>query len=111
MNGSNLVIVEKYNEFVEYVYPCIQNVDRRHGVLKMKMIDAMFLQVELFYKAIKSNQKSKLYEADANLAVLRYYLRFLAHPKRKLISMKQHQVASVKIAEVGNILNAWIKKA
>ena len=68
MQPTNLVIIEKYDEFVEYIYPCVQNVERKHGVVKAKMLEITFNQVELFYKALKSNQKSKLYEADANLA-------------------------------------------
>ncbi len=111
MNPSkNLVIIEKYEDFANYVYLVLQNVPRKHGVLKEKIIHLVFEQVELFYKAIKSNQKSRLYEADANLASIRFYLRFLADEKRKLISQKQHQVASIKIAEVGKMLHSWLSK-
>lgn len=111
MNGTDkLIIIEKYDEFVNYVYPVLQNIARKHGILKEKTINSIFEQIELFYKAIKSNQKSKLYEADANLAIIRYYLRFLADKNRKLISQHQHQVASIKISEVGRILNSWINK-
>lgn len=111
MNGTDkLIIIEKYDEFVNYVYPVLQNIARKHGILKEKTINSIFEQIELFYKAIKSNQKSKLYEADANLAIIRYYLRFLADKNRKLISQHQHQVASIKIAEVGKILHSWLNK-
>jgi hypothetical protein len=111
MNPSkNLVIIEKYEDFANYIYLVLQNVPRKHGVLKEKIIHLVFEQVELFYKAIKSNQKSRLYEADANLASIRFYLRFLADEKRKLISQKQHQVASIKIAEVGKMLHSWLSK-
>ena len=111
MNSSkNLIIIEKYEDFSNYIYPVVQNIPRKHGVLKEKIIHLMFEQVELFYKAIKSNQKSKLYEADANLASIRFYLRFLASEKRKLISQNQHQTASIKLAEVGKILHNWISK-
>ena len=106
---NKLVIIEKYDNFVNYIYPALQNVERKHGFVKEKTLLAIFNQVELFYKALKTNQKSRLYEADANLASIRYYLRFLADGKRKLISKKQHQVASIKLAEVGGILHSWIK--
>lgn len=112
MNDSaqNLIIIEKYESFLNYIYPHLQHIPRKHGILKERIILIVFEQTELFYKAIKSNQKSKLYEADANLASIRYYLRFLADEKRKLISQKQHNTAGVKLAEVGKILNSWIKK-
>jgi len=111
VKGANgLVIIEKYDEFVNYIYPVLQNIQRKHGVVKERVLLLIFEQVELFYKALKSKQISRLYECDSNLASIRYYLRFLADPRRKLISQKQHQVASIKLSEVGKILNAWITK-
>ena len=99
--AKNLAIIEKYEDFSNYIYLVLQNVPRKHGVLKEKVIHLVFEQVELFYKAIKYNQKSRLYDADANLASIRFYLRFLANENRKLISQKQHQTASVKLTEIG----------
>lgn len=107
--SENLIIIEKYSEFVNYIYPVLQNIPRKHGVIKERVLSLIFEQVELFYKALKSNQKSRLYEADAGLASIRYYLRFFADNNRRLISNHQHQVAGIKIAEVGGILNSWIK--
>ncbi|MCT7549804.1 diversity-generating retroelement protein Avd [Aliarcobacter butzleri] len=108
--GKQLIIIEKYEDFSNYIYLVLQNIPRKHGILKEKIIQLVFEQVELFYKAIKSDSKSRLYEADANLASIRFYLRFLANENRKLISQKQHQTASIKLAEVGKILNSWKKK-
>lgn len=76
---NNLIIIEKYEEFVNYIYPAVQSVDRKHGYVKQKFMDTIFQQVDIFYKAIKSNQKSRLYEADGNLATIRFYLRFFAN--------------------------------
>jgi len=108
--AKNLIIIEKYEELVNYTYPVLQNIQRKHGVVKERILLIIFEQVELFYIALKSSSKSKLYEADANLASIRFYLRFLANDKRKLISQKQHQTASIKLAEVGKILHSWIVK-
>ena len=107
--SSSLVVVEKYDEFVNYIYPVLQNIPRKHGIVKERTIQLVFAQVDMFYKAIKSKHISKLYEADANLALLRYHLRFLADERRKLVSPKQHQVASILLAEVGKIVGAMIK--
>ena len=101
--GKQLIIIEKYEDFSNYIYLVLQNIPRKHGILKERIIQLVFEQVELFYKAIKSDSKSRLYEADANLASIRFYLRFLANENRKLISQKQHQTASIKLAEVGKI--------
>lgn len=108
--GKQLIIIEKYEDFSNFIYLVLQNIPRKHGILKERAINLIFKQAELFYTAIKSNQKSKLYEADANLASIRFYLRFLANENRKLISQKQHQTASIKLAEVGKMLNSWINK-
>jgi len=109
MKGSGLIIIEKYDIFVNYIYPVLQNIPRKHGIIKEKIIQLVFSQIELFYKAIKSNQISKLFEADSNLASIRYYLRFLADNKRKLISPKQHQTTSIQLAEVGKIIGSMIR--
>lgn len=80
-----------------------------HGILKQKILETVLIQQELFYKGLKSKQVSKLYEADAGLASIRFYLRFLSNPKRKLITQRQHQRGEILLAEVGKILNYWIK--
>lgn len=106
-----LAIVEKYERFVEYLYPVLQNCPRRHGIARDAVLKAMFEQVDLFIIAGKSKQASRLYSADANLALLRFWLRFLASPARKIITPNQHRVAAEQLAEVGRMLGAWIKSA
>ena len=69
----------------------------------------MFDQVDMFIVAGKSRQVSRLYSADANLALLRFWLRFMAAPSRKIITPKQHQVAQAHLAEVGAMLGGWLK--
>jgi len=73
-------------------------------------LTALLEQARLFIEAGKSSQISKLYAADAGLAWLRFQLRFLSHPSRRLITPKNHKVASQHLAEVGRLLGAWILK-
>ena len=105
----DLYIIEKYDEFLNYIYPAAQNIPRKHGVLKEGFIRLIFEQPELFYKAIKSGHKSKIYEADAGIAAIKHRLRFLADDKRKLITKRQHQVASVKLAETGKLIGKMLR--
>ncbi len=107
---NKLIIIEKYTEFVNYIYPVLQNVERKHGILKQETLTLILSQVEFIYRASKSNQKSRLYEVDTKLASIRWHLRFLADDNRKLISKKQLRVADIKLSEVGGILNSWIQK-
>lgn len=104
-----MAVIEKLEEFINYMYPIAQNIPRKHGVARDAFLRAVFAQVDLFITAGKSGQPSRLYAADAGLAGLRFWLRFLADPRRKLISQRQHQVASVHLAEVGGMVNAWIR--
>jgi len=114
---TNLIIIEKYEMFLNYTYPILQNIERKHGVVKHRTIELLFNQVDLFYKSIKSNQISKLYEADSNLSSIRFHLRFLTDVQRfkgnltknRGFSQKQHTQASILLNEVGAILNSWIK--
>ena len=109
-SSSDLIIVSKFQDFLNYVYPIVQRLDRRHGYLKQKFINLCFEEVETFYKALKSSQKSKLYEADANLASIRFYMRFFVSKPMKIMTQKQQTIAEIKLAEVGSILNTWINK-
>lgn len=104
-----LAIVERYEQFVNYVYPVLHGLRRSHYIVRDMAIGATLDQPRLFIEAAKSRQISKLYAADAGLATLRSHLRFLADPHRKLISRRQHEVASIHLAEVGRMLGGWIR--
>ncbi len=104
-----LAIVERFEGFINYMYPIALNVRRTHHVMRDALIRQMFEQVSLFSQAGKSGQVSKLYLADAGLADLRYMMRFMSDSRRKLISLHQSEVASIHLAETGKMLGAWIR--
>lgn len=104
-----LAIVEKYETALNYLYRILQNCPRKHGVARDAMLGCLLGQPELFYMAAKSSQVSRLYVADGNLATLRFWLRFMVHPDRKVITPQQHKVALGHLAEVGRMLGAWAK--
>jgi hypothetical protein len=81
-----LAIIERFDGFVNYIYPIAINIRQAHHVVKDRLIEAMFEQVSLFQQAGKSSQISKLYLADAGLAHLRFLLRFLTNEHRRLTS-------------------------
>ena len=105
---KQLRIIERFEGFVNYTYPIALNIRRTHHVARDRFINMMFEQVGMFSLAGKSGQVSKLYLADAGLSDLRYMVRFLADGKRKLISRRQAEVASIHPAETGCMLGAWI---
>ena len=104
-----MVLIEKYETFLKYIYPVVQNIPRSHGVAKEMLLHDLLGQVKLFLVASKTSQMSRLYEADAGLANIRYWLRFMSEPSRKIITLHQHQVAEIMVAEVGKILGSWIE--
>jgi len=105
--NDQLLIVEKYERVIAYLYPIIQRTPRKHGIARDQFLGRLFDQAELFIQAGKSSQVSKLYAADANLAMLRFYLRFFREGLHH-ITIKQEGHAQTLIAEVGAILGAWI---
>lgn len=105
-----MAIVEKYEQVIAYLYPIAQNIPRRHGVARDLFLRCLLGQPDLFFQAGKSNQVSKIYAADAGLAQLRFWLRFLVGPSLRGITPHQHQVAGCKLAEVGAMVGAWLAK-
>lgn len=108
-NYEQLAVVHKYEAVIDYLYPIFQNCPRKHGVARDQMLNTLFEQVPLLIAAGKSGRPSRLYAADANLAALRFWLRFGTSSKVKMITPHQHQVALTLIAEVGAMIGTWIK--
>lgn len=107
---EQMVVVDKYETVIAYLYPIAQNIPRTHGVAKAMFIECLLEQVKLFTEAGKSNQISRLYVADAGLSQLRFWLRFLSSKPVRSITPHQVETAQVLIAEVGRVLGSWIGK-
>ncbi len=108
---NSLEIIEKYEDVVNYLYPICLNMAKGHRILRDRICDCMFNQIELFIQSAKSNQMSKFYLADANLAMTRCYLRFANNDKIKLLSHKQFGILSLKLSEIQLLLDKWIKSS
>lgn len=111
ISHRQLAVVERYEAVIDYLYPIIQSCPRKHGVARDMMLTALFGQVDLLIVAGKSGQISRLYAADANLATLRFWLRFAAGSRVRILTPHQHEVALTLLAEVGAMVGAWIKTA
>ena len=107
-HNKQLLIVEKYEQVISYLYPIIQSAPRKHGVARDRFLSALFDQVNFFIVAGKSGQISQLYKADANLAMIRFWMRFF-RKRVNALTPHQEQVAQSMIAEVGKILGKWIQ--
>lgn len=105
---EQMAIVDKYETVIAYLYPVAQNLARRHGVAREMFLACLLGQVQLFVEAGKSGQISRLYIADAGLAQLRFWLRFLTSKAVRGMTPHQEQTAQVLLAEVGRLLGGWI---
>jgi hypothetical protein len=103
-----MAIMEKFETVIEYLYPIIQSIPRKHGITRDTVLEGLFTTVEVIYEAGKSNQVSKIYAVDARLALLRFHMRFLL--RRKCMSPHQLKTAQALLAEVGKMVGAWVKK-
>lgn len=109
---ETLVLIKKYDEFVEYIYNPLIHAPIRHKIIRDKLMEAIMEQYSLLHKAIKTNQISKVYEADAGLATIRSYLRIMGSKdlKRRVLSLRQCAVAETILSESGKILGSMISK-
>lgn len=106
---QQMQIVEKYEQAIAYLYPIAQSIPRKHGVARDMFLRCLMEQVDLFIVAGKSNQVSRLYRADAGLAMLRFWIRFLRHTIHHMTE-KQEAHAQALIAEPASMLGQWIKR-
>ena len=101
-----MLIVEKYEKLINYLYPIFQNIPRRHGVAKSLALNDFLIVPSMMIIAGKTGQVSKLYLIDAQLATVRYWMRFLV--AQKCLTKHQEQTAQVLMIDVGCILGSWI---
>jgi len=104
---DQMAITEKYERVIAYLYPIAQSIPRKHGVARDMFLNVLLGVPDFFFQAGKSNQVAKIYAADAALAHLRFWMRFLI--SIKAMSPHQLQTSQVLVSEVGGMLNAWIK--
>ncbi|MEX2474015.1 diversity-generating retroelement protein Avd [Marinobacter sp.] len=107
---EGLAVVEKYDSVFRYLYNITRTMPRRHGVFRDELLQCMLRIPRLLYVAAKSNQISRVREADAELAALRWHLRMAEAWPLQVITSGQHGTVSVLLAEVGSMLGDWIAR-
>lgn len=107
---DQMLIVEKFELVIDYLYPITQSIPNKHGVIKKMLLQCLIEQLKLFHIAGKTGQISKLNDADSGLAYLRNLLRLLSKPYMRAMTIHQVETAQVLIAEVGKIMGAWVVK-
>jgi hypothetical protein len=105
---DQMAVVEKYERVIAYLYPIAQSIPRKHGVARDMFLNCLLGIPDALFQAGKSNQVSKIYAADAQIANLRFWMRFLL----SIHSLTTHQLqtSQILLAEVGSMLGTWIKR-
>jgi hypothetical protein len=104
---NQMLVLEKYERVINYLYPIGQSIPRKHGLAREMFIKCLLQLPESIVVAGKSNQISKIFNVDAELAYLRFWLRFLVSIGR--MTVHQQQVSQAMISEIGAIVNIWVK--
>lgn len=108
VNHKQMNIVEKYEKVINYLYPIIQNIPRKHGILKKQVLECLLKQVQLINDAGKSNQVSKMYLVDSGLSLLRFYLRFMTNKNVKALTLKQQGYSQELLSDCIICMDLWI---
>jgi len=103
-----MAIIEKYERVINYLYPIAQSMPRKHGVMRDMFLSCLLGLPKEIYRAGKTNHVSKVYEVDAMLAELRFWMRRLF--ENKCLTIKQLQAAQALVSEVGSMVGSWVKK-
>ena len=125
---SELVLLSKYERFLKYMDPILQQIPKQKSNLRDNTEDLLLAQVDLLYSAVMSGTPSRINAADSGLAAIRFRLRYLSSVKftrtvitktegvekkqrRKsyLMSRNSAATAEVILAETGCIIGSMKK--
>jgi len=73
-SNRQMLIVEKYEKLINYLYPILQSIPRTHGVAKNLVLTDLLIVPSMMMIAGKTGQVSKLYLIDAQLVIVRYWM-------------------------------------
>jgi hypothetical protein len=65
-SNRQMLIVEKYEKLINYLYPILQSIPRTHGVAKNLVLTDLLIVPSMMMIAGKTGQVSKLYLIDAH---------------------------------------------
>lgn len=104
---EQMLILEKYERVIAYLYPIAQSIPRKHGIARDMFLTCLLGIPEVLHHAGKSKRVSEIYSVEAALSNLRFWMRFLV--SIHCMTPHQLQTAQLQVAEVGQPLVSWIK--
>jgi len=106
-----MIIIQKSYDCYLYLHNAIKVFPKSEKfVLAADIKKTFFEMLTLFLIANKSQYKKKiLYDADVQIDVLRFRIR--AAKDLQILKLKQYEILSKQLSEIGKLLGGWIKSA
>lgn len=106
---DNLVLFQKFEEFVEYFFPIIDRFPKTEKFALVSQIKNICYEIQ---KSIISanrleDKRPGWNNVDISLEMLRFFVRHSR--KRKFLSPKSYETAEKKLAEVGRIIGGLMR--
>ncbi len=108
---NDLVIVQKAYDCYLYLHNALKTFPKSEKfVLSNDIKKTFFEMLAIFLTANKSQYKKKfLYDADVQLEILRFRIR--AAKDLQYLKLKQYEILSGQLNEIGKLLGGWIKSS
>jgi len=106
-----LLIIEKTSDCFKYLHNALNYFPKSEKFVLASDIRRVFFEMlVLFITANKARDKKKyLYDADVKLEVLRFNIRIAKD--LQYLKLKQYEILSRQLTEIGKMLGGWIKSA
>lgn len=113
-SSDELKILQKTQDMMLYAQGrLIQYPNFVRGSLVQHIQNIMYRMVEIIIEANSESDMDErlllLYEFNAEIEKLRFFVRFSVDDNLKYISVHQYEVWSKHIDEIGRMLGGWIK--
>lgn len=92
--------VEQCERLIDYLYPVLRGIPNEHRVPRDLALRCLFRQAELTIGLVHGTDGVRTRVAHDGLAILRFWLRFLASKACQGITLRQHRVATTLVAEL-----------
>ena len=108
---QNLIIKQKLEDAIQYAYVAFKRFPKSERfTLVADLKKSLVRMLELVIRANKSRDKMPiLYQIDTELDVFRSLVRLSMN--LKFLPLKQYEILSLKVNEVGRLLGGWMKQS
>lgn len=101
---------QKTYDFLLYIYPVLSGFPKfEKFALQTQIKAAIFEMLKSIIRFRKTGTKSHVYNADVELQFIKTLIRLSYDLKYPAMSKHRYEVASIKMAEIGSMINGIIE--